>query len=208
MIRSYFLAAVFVALAPFALAARDEKPVASTEPKDVPLELKLVADQADWELDSRGDPSFKFQEKIRAGEKSGEPVSATRVNLELEIKNTGKQPLRIWVSGDATLLSLDLTGPGAMTAAAKLTPPTGVDPPHSVTLAPGKSYKIPLSSLAYGFRLSATHAYITETGDYQLSATFKTGVSPAPPNSKGLTLGFGEVTLKSAPIAFFVKRPS
>ncbi len=40
---------------------------ASTEPKGLPLELRIVSEQANWELDSRGDPPFKFQEKIREG---------------------------------------------------------------------------------------------------------------------------------------------
>lgn len=210
MIRSALLSVLVLATASFCHAqeeGKDEKPQASTEPKGLPLELRIVGELAGWELDSRGDPATKFQEKIRAGEKSGQLVSATRVELELEIRNTGSSSIRIWVSGDATLLTFDLKGPGAMTADSK-EPLNGTIAPQTVTIAPGKSHRIPFTSLAHGKRLKARHSYITEIGRYQLSATFKTGVSPAPSGSKGSSAGFGEVILKSAPIEFNVKRPS
>ena len=206
-------AVVIVATALFAVAApkedsRDEKAVATTEPKGLPLELRIVSEGANWQLDTRGEQPFKFQQMIREGEKSGALVPATRVELQLEIRNTGISEIRIWVGGDDTLLSLDLQGTGPMMVSSKVKPTPGVVPPVVVTIPAGKSHKIPLTSLAHGFRNQAKHTYITEIGDYQLSATYKTAVSPAPSGSRRLAADFGEVILKSAPIEFYVKRPS
>ncbi len=188
--------------------AKDEKPAASTEPKGLPLELKIVSEQDAWELDTRGDPPFKFQQKIREGEKSGELLSATRVELQLEIRNTGTRSIRIWVGGDGTLLSFDLKGTGPMTCESRARLAPGVIPPQVITIPVGKSHKIPVTSLSHGFRNQTKYTYITEIGDYQLSATFKTAVSPAPSGTREVSSGFGEVILKSAPIEFYVKRPS
>lgn len=204
----YSLLALILHVIVSGIRAEEEAPKASTEPRDLPIELKIVADAATWELNSRGDPPFKFQENIRKGEKSGQLVSATSVELELEIKNKSNHSIRIWVDGDDTLLTFDLKGPGAMTAQARPSALGRAISPRSVTIQPGRSYRIPLTSLSDGLRLTSRHLYITEIGDYRLSATFKTGVSPAPLATRELSGGFGEVILKSAPIKFHVKRPS
>ena len=95
-----------------------------------------------------------------------------------------------------------------MTVESKARPAPGTIPPKMVTIPAGKSHKIALTSLSHGFRMQAKYTYITEIGDYQLTATFKTAVSPAPSGTRELSPGFGEVILKSAPIEFYVKRPS
>lgn len=187
---------------------RDEKPRASTEPDDLPIELSLEGDATQWELDSRGDPAFKFQENIRIGEKSGRLLSPTRCELDLVIKNKGKTSIKIWIGGDGTLLGLDLKGPGAITLDTKVKPEPGKIPAEIVTIAPGQLHRIPLTSLSHGRRLEAKFTYISEIGNYRLAATFKTAVSPAPEKSRDVAPGFGEVILKSAPIEFRVRRPS
>jgi len=181
----------------------------STEPKDVPLQLSVrnKAQEA-YDLDTRGDPIFKYQDKIQASEKTGRYLPASRVEMELEIKNTGTGNLEIWVSGDATEWTYDLKGNGARSLVVKTDPPKGTIAPKAVVLKPGKSHMMPLDSLAYGFRNETKRAYLTEMGLYELAVTFRTGVWPAPTNSKQLPRGFGEVQLKSAPLKFRVVRPS
>lgn len=215
MIRTRLLAALALALGAPALSApppeapKDDPANPSTEPKGVRVELKLVnAALEAYDLNTRGDRPFEFQEKIREAIKTGALPFPTQVEMELEIKNTGTSSLKVWVAGDATVLKLDLQGNGAITVDRKLPPPRGVVPPTAVTIAPGKSHRIPLTQLAHGARNEAFYTYITETGLYHLSATFRTAVSPAPQGTKEVKPGYGEVILKSAPISFRVIRPS
>lgn len=182
----------------------------STEPKNLPLELKIINNALEaYDVDARGDPFYKFQENIRKRERSGTLLFATQVEMELEIKNTGIAPIQILISSESTQLVLDLTGNGAMTAHA--TSATSRDPvvPQPVTINPGKSYKMALTSLASTFRNQTTHCYVTEAGLYQLSVKLRTGIFPPPKNATHmLQNGFGEVLLKSAPIEFRAIRPS
>ncbi|MCE9530004.1 MAG: hypothetical protein K8T89_02515 [Planctomycetes bacterium] len=182
----------------------------STEPKDVPLELKIInAALEPYDVDPRGKPMFKFQENIRTAEENGRLLHPTYVDMYLEITNTGSATLELWVNGDVTLLSLDLKGNGARSASNKLTDPKGTNAPSSIKLEAGKSYRMPLKALTSGIRNDETYLYVTEPGIYKLSATFRTGVSPAPKGTtKILQNNFGEVLLKSAPLQFRAVRPS
>jgi hypothetical protein len=189
--------------------AKDDPSAPSTEPKGLPIELKIVNESLEaYDLDSRGVPPYKFQERLREAAKTGELPFPTRVEMQLEIKNTGTSTIKVWVAGDATLLTLDLKGNGAMVFDRRLPRPNSVKPPVEVTIGPGKSHKIPLTEFAYGLRNQAIYAYITETGLYHLTATFKTAVAPAPGGTKEPKAGWGEVILKSAPLTFRVVRPS
>jgi hypothetical protein len=194
----------------------EEKPKAdppdkpSTEPRGVPLELRIINSSIEaYEIDPRGDPVYKFQEKIKKAEQSGLPLYPTRVEMELEFKNTGSDTIQVWVGGDPTLLTLKLEGNGAMTCEHK--PPLSKKyiPPETVTIRPGKTHRIPLTQLSYGFRNDSTYAYISETGLYQLSATFRTAISPAPKKAlRQFDKGFGEIILKAPSISFRVVRQS
>jgi hypothetical protein len=209
--------AVCVALLVLSIPARgraEESTVGdrpSTTPKNLPIELKVVNRAADeYELNTSGDRVPKYQERIRLGESNGWLLAASQVDMELVITNTGPRPLQIWVGGDGTELGLELRGNGAMRAEDRSNSLGGpAAPPEVVSIAPGKSHSVPLTSLNFGPRDRVKRAYITETGVYRLSATLRTAVSPAPKGSvpvKGTK--FGEVQLHSAPITFRVVRPS
>lgn len=208
MLRFGLICAAVLLSSPIAIsiaAEPDAKPGPSTEPKDLPIELTIVSETNEFYFDGRGEQPAKFQQRIRDMEKYGDPLPATRVQMNLQIKNKGKSTIRIWESGDATLLTLDLKGPDAMTAEAKRKG-TGFISPTVVSIAPGKTYSIPLTSLTSGFRNETKFAYCGGLGNYQLSASFKTGMSPTPQGAKALGNDFGEVVLKSAPYAFRVEK--
>jgi hypothetical protein len=215
--KRFFIAAVLVVVAtsPFAPAGPKERPrvtlgESSTEPKGIPLELTIGCDSVEpLEVHTGGDPAHIYQENIEKGAKTGHPLTGSVVELFMEIKNTGREAITIWVSGDVTLLTLDLQGNGARKAEAKLPRPKNTIPPKAVTIQPGKSYQMPLFSLSHGFRNEEKHAYVTEGGTYILTATFKTGISPAPKQTtRPLQNGFGEVILKSGQYKFLAVRPS
>jgi hypothetical protein len=210
IVMTFTLLAALFAFSCFAQDKKDDLTGPGTDPKGIPIELKIINSALEaYEVNSLGDPYFKYQENIRKAEKSGELLPSTHVEMELEITNKGTEAIQIWVSGDATLLALELKGNGAMTASAKFPPVTSFIPPEVVKIAPGKSHRIPLTDLCFGFRNKATHAYVTEPGVYRLSASFRTGVYPPPQKAtKILQKGFGEVLLRAAPIDFRAVRPS
>jgi hypothetical protein len=74
-----------------------------------------------------------------------------------------------------------------------------------MTLKPGQSHSIPVAQLRYGLRGGSEYAYWTEPGDYTLTASFNTAISPAPANVKPQADGFGQVTLTSEPIKIKVE---
>jgi hypothetical protein len=59
--------------------------------------------------------------------------------------------------------------------------------------------------LQYGFRGVAQEAFWTEPGEYTLTASFTTALSPAPPGSKDAGKGFGTVSLNAEPIKIKVE---
>jgi hypothetical protein len=183
------------------------------DPPGAPLEATLVPKKATYTLDLGG----KTPEQYRDAAKAKPPV--VDVKLALELKNTGDREITIWVAddygkeerqngGDYVTLRLDLQGPGAVSALVQqqhtrpLTPP-----PRTRALAPGQGYTLPITTLNYGTHGVATfqayRACWTRPGDYTLTATFQTAVSPAPPGSKEAKWAHfegGLVTLTSAPV--------
>jgi hypothetical protein len=127
------------------------------------------------------------------------------VDLALELKNTGDKDIQIWISGDPTMIDLKLDGPGAVSVAPRRAFTQEFRIPKAVSLAPGKTYSMEIKSLSFGFRNQSQFAYWTEPGDYTLTASFKTAVSPTPKGAKETgEKGFGQVTVTSAPVKIMV----
>jgi hypothetical protein len=190
-----------LALAPLAARADDKKD--KDPPKsDLPVTAKLTAKTESYTLDSKADD---LKKQLDDAKKSGKYPTPPKVDLALEITNTSDKDVEIWTSGDPVVLTLDLKGPGAVS----------VDPlkaftdefrvPKATTLAPGKSFTIPVKGLTYGFRGAASQAYWTEAGEYTLGATFQTGISPAPKGAKDVQDGFGKVSLTAEPVKIKVE---
>jgi hypothetical protein len=180
---------------------KPKKEKGSTDPKGVPLELRLVAKKAKYPLDLGGQTGDEFRKQLEEAKKTGKYPAPPAVDFTLEMRNTGKKDLQIHVQGDMNVLTLNLKGPGAVSAS----PPAAVTAdfrlPKTITLAAGKSHSFPaLKSLTYGFRGVGAQAYWTKAGDYTLTATYTTAVSPAPKDAKDAGNGFGSVTVTSAPV--------
>jgi len=82
----------------------------------------------------------------------------------------------------------------------------GGDAGKEIEIAAGKSHKIKITALQFGFRGVAKRAYWTEPGDYKLSASFVTAINPAPKGVKADEQGFGRVTITSPKIALKVEK--
>lgn len=125
------------------------------------------------------------------------------VNLKVELKNTSDRPVTVWVKGDPVILTLNLAGKGAV----NLDPPVAMTQefrvPQELKLDAGTSYTFPVRQLKSGPRGGTHFSYWTGPGEYDLTATLRTGVQPAPKGAE-VTDGFGVVTLTSAPFKLTV----
>jgi RNA polymerase sigma factor (sigma-70 family) len=189
---------VTVVSAPVRLKVVEKKAGGKTEPPGVPLEAKLVAKKATYTLDLGGKTPEEFRNLLKDTE-----LPAPAVDLELEFRNTGDKAITFLVGGfnpDVPLL-LKLDGPGAVNKTLRALP--NLKPsvsPEQVTLAPGKTHTLPIKSLmTERLNREGTASYWTEPGEYTLTATYKTAVSPVPAGVK-VSGGFGPVEVVSAPV--------
>ncbi|MDY3562006.1 hypothetical protein R5W23_003437 [Gemmata sp. JC673] len=167
------LLAATVALIAFAVSASGEDKKA--EP---PVKLKLVAKTDKYKFGSGTVPAEfkKYLEEIAQAQKDGKPTQPPRppaVDLVLEIVNTSKDEVTIYVGGDANTWTFDLTGgDGTVSLGSGLAMTLEFRLPKAVTLAPGKSHEIPVKRLSDGARGAGRYVYWTGPGEYKLSAKY------------------------------------
>jgi hypothetical protein len=137
-----------------------------------------------------------FRKRLsEAKEKHGKLPTPPAVDMVLSVSNTGDRPITLHIGGDESQVSLELKGEGAVSMETMVMMTMDYRQGKPVTLAPGKSFPIPIKSLAYGTRGISHHAYWTEPGEYMLSATL-TAQTPAQEQP---------VQVKSAPIKVMVQ---
>ena len=175
------------------------------DPEATPLELAITGKATTYTLDTGGLSAEEYRKRLADEAKTGKPLAVPMIDLAVEIKNTSDKGVQVWNAGDPVVLTLDLRGKGAVNLDPALAFTREFRIPKSVEIPPGKSVSIPLTSLTSGFRGRSHVSYWTEPGDYELVATLKTGVSPAPKGAKDGMDGFGLVTLTSAPFKLTVE---
>jgi RNA polymerase sigma factor (sigma-70 family) len=190
------------AAAPAPSTADEPKPEEKgrTEPPGVPLEARLIAKESTYVLDLGGKTPEEFKKAVEEGQDTGQQPQPPVVDLVLEITNKSDKDVKIWFKGDAVTYDLALKGPGAVSARSGVVFDTILHGPEAMTLEAGKAHSIKLAYLEYGFRGAGSRAYWTQSGDYTLTATYKTAVSPVPAGAKDNGNGFGLVTVVSAPV--------
>src|SRR5262249_45105316 len=133
----------------------------------------------------------------------GLPLPTPRVEVTLELRNTGDKEIKVLVGGDGSEVMLDLQGPGAVRVRPNTFSTTEYRASDVVALAPGKSHVLTVSNLSFGHRGTSDLAYWTRPGDYTLTATYHTAVSPRPKGAReapSFLPDFGHVAATSAPI--------
>jgi hypothetical protein len=203
MLRSLLSVAVVAA----ALTARADEPKKDA-PKaaDLPIKAKLIAKKDTYTLDLGGKSVEEFNQALKDAEKTGKYPPAPAVELTLELTNTSDKDVKLWVEGDPNQVMLTLKGPDAVTVAKKAAFTADFRGPKTMTLAPGKSYTVAVNSLQFGFRGASQAAYWLKPGEYTLSASYSTAISPAPKDSKEAgEPGFGLATVTSEPIKIKVE---
>jgi hypothetical protein len=190
-------------------AGDDKKPgKPKADPEGTPLELTITGKTTKYTLDTGTLTPAEFKKKVEAIGKDGDlggPVpAAPKVDLTVEVKNTSDKPVKVWFKGDPVVLTLELKGKGAVNAAPSLAFTTQFISPEAIELAPGKAHAFPVKALTSGTRGGSLYSYWTEPGEYDLVATLKTGMTPAPKGAMDFD-GFGVVTLTSAPLKLTVE---
>lgn len=178
------------------------------EPKapELPVTATLVAKTTTYKLDLGDTKAEDFKKILQAAEKDSPAPPTPAVEMTLELKNTSDKDVMVWTSGTPVYVDLDLKGPGAVTIKPRLFRPTIYILPKSTTIAPGKTFSIPVTTLKSGPRGDTNWSYWTEPGEYTLTAGFKTGISPAPKDAKEVNKdGFATVTIKTEPIKLKVE---
>src|SRR5262249_1190567 len=85
-----------------------------TEPAGAPLEARLVAKTDTYGLGRGGQSAEEYAKQGRDAAKRGAPLPTPRVELALELRNTGEKEIKILVGGDGSDVMLELQGPGAV----------------------------------------------------------------------------------------------
>lgn len=202
------LTVVLAATLGAAALAQDKKDAArpKADPEGTPLELTVTGKTTKYTLDTGGLSGAEYKKKVEEAVKAGgRPPAPPTIDLAVEIKNTSDKAVQVWAKGDPVVLTLELKGKGALNVDPKLAFTQEFRIPMAVEIAPGKSHSIPLKTLTSGHRGASHFSYWTEPGEYELVATLKTGMSPAPKGAKDAGEGFGQVTLTSAPFKVTVE---
>ncbi len=202
MLRSILSVAVAVAVSAVATGEdkKPEKPRAN--PEGTPLELTITGKTAKYTLDTGGLAAAEYKKKIEGAK--GRPPAAPIVDLAVEIKNTSDKAVKVWVKGDPVTLTLELKGKGAINAKPLLAFTQEFRLPQDVEIGAGKTHSLPIKSLVSGFRSASVYSYWTQPGEYELVATLKTGMQPAPKGAQDFD-GFGVVTVTSSPFKVTVE---
>ncbi|HYH68032.1 MAG TPA: hypothetical protein VD866_25275 [Urbifossiella sp.] len=204
MVRSMF-AAVLAAGAVVAGGSAADEPTAAPKsvPPGVPLTVTITG-KAKYVFDPAPLTAEAYKKAVEDAAKPGKKFGGfggklpapPAVDLTVELKNTSDKAVTVWKSGDPVVLTLNLSGKGSF----NLDPPIAMTQefriPQELTLDAGKSFSFPVKQLKSGTRGVTHYSYWTAPGEYELTATLRTGVRPVP---KGATEndGFGVVTLTS-----------
>jgi len=187
--------AFLLAIAGIGVSADNKVDRPKPDPATTPLELTITGKITKYTLDTGGLSAADYKKKIEAAANDG-PVRTPAVDLSIELKNTSDKAVTVWTSGDSVVLTLELTGKGAVNVAPLVAFTTNFVGPKGIEIAAGKSHIIPLKALSSGFRGSSKFSTWTAAGDYELVATLKTGMTPAPKGALDFD-GFGVVTVTS-----------
>jgi hypothetical protein len=144
------------------------------------LELKVIVKKDTFTLDTGGKSSKEFRQMLdditaatKKGERAPELPRPAMVDLTLQIRNTGKDAVTVYVEGDANVYLLELNGKGVAEARPQLSFTADLRLPKAVKIDAGMSHEIPVKALSDGFRGATRWLYWTDPGEYTIGATYQ-----------------------------------
>lgn len=155
----------------------------------VALSVTLKPKEASYKIDrqwsalrksSADEKAFlrKAIEEIRASGEIDRVIEPPTVDLEVTITNTGETDMDLWTGGDSVQIVWSLEGKGAFTGVPPVRYLEKIIPNVPKKLKAGESHTTSYRTLYGGFRGISHQTYWLLPGEYELSATILTGVSP------------------------------
>jgi hypothetical protein len=135
-----------------------------------------------------GKNAAAFRQDLLQAQRDGKLPVPPAIPLALALKNAGDRPLEVQLGDAASELSLDLQGEGVIRIAAEGAPEPEFLQQRTLQLAPGEQFDFRIDHLIAGSRGSLEYIYLTEPGEYTLSARLR------------VTAGGATVTLSSEAI--------
>jgi hypothetical protein len=141
------------------------------------LTATLIANQDTYPLErAKSGKLFRDElDQLKNARGGGRLPAPPNVDLTLRITNTTEQNVTITTGGDDSQIGLKLEGPGAVTMENMVAMTMEFRIGKPVTIAPGKSFDIKVTSLAFGMRGISQYAYWTELGEYTMTTTLTYG---------------------------------
>jgi hypothetical protein len=198
MNRAILLATAVAVLGGADMGEAADKPKAA---ESVPLSMTIEG-TAKYTLD----PAIGSEEDLKKGFAVDKFPNPPKVDLKLVIKNTGDTPVQVWTGGDPLTIELQLKGDGAVSVKPRLMMTADYRSPRSTEVAAGKTVEIPLKQLSGGKRGAGEYWYWTKAGEYELTATLNTAVSPAPAGADKADGGYGKVKVANPAFKIVVEK--
>src|SRR5262249_38751728 len=129
-----------------------------------------------FSLDLKSKSAAPIRQQIEKGEGLPPPPPG---NLGPGIPNARDKEEKNFVCGEGTALTMNLTGPGVITAAAPANFQADFLVPQTIKLPASQSHVLPITYLVYGSREKPQAAYWTEPGQYTLTLRYKVAISNA-----------------------------
>ncbi len=131
-------------------------------------------------LDLGGARPAAFRERLEKEAGTDRLPPPPRLDLDLVLHNRSPHPIEVRLGDPASVLVLQLRGPGAVSVPAR--DPLGQPflTPQRVRLEPGKSLVVPLPRLVFGSPGHVRYAYWTEPGAYRLTVSYRAVIGPGP----------------------------
>lgn len=198
MNRSILLATVVAVLGGAVMSEAADKPKAA---EAAPLSVTIEG-TAKYTLD----PALGSEDDLKKGFAADKFPNPPKVDLKLVVKNTSDKPVQVWTSGDPVTVDLTLKGDGATSVKPRLMMTADYRSPRSTEVAAGKTVEIPLTQLSGGKRGMGEYWYWAKAGEYELTATLNTAVSPAPAGADKADGGYGKVKVTSPAFKIVVEK--
>jgi len=129
-----------------------------------------------------------LREDLRKAQRDGKLPLPPEIELELVLVNSGQHAVEVRLGDERAELSLDVQGNGVVRSAAPKAEMPAVLRPHTLLLQAGKQHVFQIDRLVAGTPGKVEYIYLTEPGEYKLTARLRLTADGRPLNVTGATV--------------------